>query len=373
MEIKKHCRNCGQEFTDHTTNKVRVWCSEACRKQYDRKHSSFYKSSSNKGGEEMKIKEIVDVQELGETLLSGFNKRKKLIYIPKKRDIFKGKLEESAVLLLSDIHIGKLNYFVEEGTGKSVLTYNSDMMVQEANRLVESVYRINQLLAGSYNIKKLYIFGLGDLIDNEIIVRGQRHFVDVGVGAQLMLGVKLMTDLLTSFLKEFDEIEAVFIGGNHGRLTQHREMAPFYNNFDYLLGQMLAIAFKNEPRVKIITPESWFHTHKIFGWNYFLHHGNTVFSWMGFPYYGLVRSGKSRRTEMDIDMECIGHFHRRMEVPISSRSITLVNGCWIEKDEFGWRQYGNLTKPEQYYFGVSEKRPRTWSWNIELLKHTGGH
>ena len=172
--------------------------------------------------------------------------------------------------------------------------------------------------------------------------------------------------MFTEFLKMFDEIEFVVIGGNHGRMTQGREAAPFYNNFDYLLGKMIEITFKDEPRVKVITPESWFHLHKIYGWKYLLHHGNTVFSWMGLPYYGIVRSGKSRRTEIDIDLECIGHFHQSMEIKISSKSKTLVNGSWIKDDDFGWRQFGQRSVPEQYYFGTSERRPRTWSFVIDL-------
>jgi hypothetical protein len=314
------------------------------------------------------MKNLIDAQEFTKALIDGFGKQKRLIRLPKKVDISTGRMEESAVLMLSDMHIGKVNYYAELETGKGYQTYNTQIAIKEANRLVDGVFTINQLLSHSYAIRKLYIFGLGDLVDNDIIVKGQRFYVDVGVGAQIMLATKILEDMLVAFLNTFEEIEFILIGGNHGRLTEHREMAPFYNNFDWLLGQMLSKSFKDEPRVKIVTPESWFHLHKIYDWKFLLHHGNTVYSWMGLPYYGIVRSGKSRRTEMDVDIECIGHFHTTMEIPISSHSKTLVNGSWIEKDDFGWRQYGNLSKAEQYYFGVSPKRARSWSFVLDLKK-----
>jgi len=70
---------------------------------------------------------------------------------------------------------------------------------------------------------------------------------------------------------------------------------------------------------------------------------------------------------MNYDIECIGHFHQKMEIPIGSNAIALVNGAWIENDDFAWRTMGVLSRPEQWYFGVSPKRPRTWQFPLDLL------
>lgn len=315
----------------------------------------------------MKKMEVVDYHDFTEELLAQFESRKRLRF-PKNKKIFEGKLVEQAALVLSDIHTGKKNYFPNE-EGTSTLTYSPEIMWREATRLVGSVSDINQLLSSSYDIKRLNIFALGDLIDNDLIIQGQRFFVDAGAGAQLMTGVSLMTSLINEFLKMFDEIDVVVIGGNHGRINARaRDMTPFYNNFDWLLGEILKIQFKDEKRVQITCPESWFIVKTIMGWRYMLHHGNTVWSWMGLPYYGITRKSTTRRGEIGYDLECLGHWHQRIDVPIGSSVMAIVNGCWIENDDFAWRQYGVLTKPQQYYFGISPKRPRSWQFNIDLLK-----
>jgi hypothetical protein len=314
-------------------------------------------------------KELLDFQTFSDSLLKSFQKAQKKICIPSKNKIFKGKdkIKESAVLLLSDIHVGKINYFPDE-VGKSIQTYNERIMWMNANRLVESIAQVNYLLSSYYKLKKLYIFGLGDIIDNDVIVQGQQLFIDVGAGAQLMKAVNLLTQIITQLLTQFEEIELNIIGGNHGRINaKARDMIPFYNNLDYLLGKILQIQFKDEKRVKVICPESWFHIVTIKGWKYFIHHGNTTKSWLGLPYYGITRKSMARRGEMHYDIECIGHFHHRMNINIGSRSRTIVNGCWIENDDFSWKNYGTFTYPQQYYFGVSKKRPKTWSWDLDLV------
>ena len=149
-------------------------------------------------------------------------------------------------------------------------------------------------------------------------------------------------------------------------MSQKMEASPSTRSFDYHMLKILEVIFQNENRVKFIIPDSWFYVQKIYNWRFLLHHGNTVYSWLSLPYYGIVRQGKARRIEIPYSIECIGHFHQRMEIPVGSHSYTLVNGSWIPKDFFAWQKYGVLSKPEQYFFGVSSKRPRTWSFSIDL-------
>jgi hypothetical protein len=268
---------------------------------------------------------------------------------------------------LGDIHAGKTNQFLNPDTGLMETTYNEDKMVQEFNRLLDSIYGINHLLSHGYNIKKLNIFGVGDLVDNNLIFKGQQWFVEYGVGKQMITLITLLTKFLEACLTMFDEVEFVIVGGNHGRMTHAREAYPAYQSFDYLVGKMIETVFKGKPRIDVRVSESWYYLKKIYEWRYFIHHGDTVYSWMSLPYYGIVRQSKARRIEMNFDMECIGHFHTKMEVPVSSHAVTLVNGCWIENEDFSWRKFGNLSRPEQWYFGVSPKRPRTWQFPLDLL------
>ena len=315
----------------------------------------------------MKDEKLVDLGGFSKEMMKQFSRQKRLIHAPRARDLFRGKIEESAVLMLSDIHCGQVNKFLEPETGKMVTTYDIDKTIDEFDRLLDGVCTINQLLSANYQIDKLYIFGLGDYLEGDIIFEGQRFFISEGVGAQLVTLVGIMTNFINELLKTYKEIEFICISGNHGRFGRKREAAPTSNTFDYLMGKWLETVFKDEPRVKIVVPESWYYLAKIYNWRYLLHHGDTVYSWMSLPYYGLKRQGTARRIEIPHNMECIGHFHQKMEIPISSKSLTLVNGGWIEKSDFGWRKFGILSYPEQYYFGVSPKRSRSWCFGIDLL------
>ena len=205
---------------------------------------------------------------------------------------------------------------------------------------------------------------MGDVLckSHQILIQDQVLIV----GEQLVFLSRVMTDFLSEILKEFQEVEFVCIAGNHGRFQTAREAAPTSNSFDYLLGKLLEAIFKDEPRIKIVVPESWYYFADIYKWRYFLHHGDTVYSWMSIPYYGLKRQGTSRRVEERFDVECIGHFHQVMTIPIGGSSETIVNGSWIRDSDFGWKKFGQKSRAEQYYFGVSTKRPSTWRWTIDL-------
>jgi len=360
-----------------TREEIIKWCEE---------HNRSYKAVINqasylgikkdkqhlkksKGGDKMS-KVLVDLEEFVNTLLEKFKEKPPRVRIPKAK-LTTGKLKEDAILVISDIHLGKINHFVDLKTGKSVETYNEKIMWKQASRLVESVRDINNLLSKSYKLTTLYIFCLGDLVDNDIIYSGQRFFIEAGAGSQVIKAVQLFQFFIKEFLKLFEKIHLVILGGNHGRLSGDAKTAhPWYNNLDWLIGQMLQISFKDVDRVKIETPESWFFIKQINGWKYLLHHGAGIPSWMGFPYYGISRRAMARKAEMDIDVEIIGHFHRVFEIPVSSRSFTLVNGCWMEKDQYSWQRYGYLTKPQQLYFGSSKKRPITWRFVLDLTKRT---
>jgi hypothetical protein len=311
-------------------------------------------------------KGMFELKQFASVIKSDVLSKSSVINIGYKKP-FTGKIKESAVLMLSDIHEGKINKFSDFSTsGKSSVTYNHEIMLTEFNKLTESIYSVIGLLKGSYDIEKLYIYGLGDYLDNDVIYKGQRFFVEYGAGKQILMLVKVLSDFVRELLKVFKEIEFVGISGNHGRFTANREEAPVENNIDYLMLKFLEIMFKDEKRVKFIIPESWFHLHQIYDWKYFLHHGDTVYSWLSLPYYGIVRQGKARRIEVDYDIDCIGHFHTRMEIPVSSTAYTLVNGSFVKKDSFAWKKFGVISKAEQYFFGVSPKRPRTWSFSLEM-------
>jgi len=321
---------------------------------------------SQGGDEKMNKIKLLDYNKLSKSLLDLAKQDRVEIHLPKIRKQKNTKFTEQAVLMLSDIHFGKLNYYLDFNSNKRVLTYSPEIFTTELNRLLDGITTIKDLLLGGYNLDTLNIFALGDLVDNELIYRGQQKFVEEGVIAQVLNLTSYLKQMIISLLKIFPKVKMTVIGGNHARLTSIPEADWDYNNFDYLIGKILQIMFEKEKRVEIIVPESWFYLAQIYSWKYLLHHGNTVYSWMSMPYYGITRQSKSRRMEIPYDMELIAHFHQFMEIATSSHTTTIVNGAWIKNDEFAWKKFGVLSQPQQVFFGVSPKRKKTWEFPIDL-------
>lgn len=272
---------------------------------------------------------------------------------------------ETAVLLLGDIHIGKKNYFFDNNTNETILTYDFDIFTKQSQNLYERVRQIISLLQSQYHFEKLVIYFLGDIFDNDIIFKGQRFSIDMGMGEQLWRGSEIIIALIYNLLKVFPKIEIVGIIGNHGRHGL-KEASPVQNNFDYHFYKILDLVFKSNKKVKVTVPEMWFYYHKIYGHTYFIHHGNDVYSWLGLPYYGISRKSKARAVEIPFDLELIGHFHTAMRIPISSHNFTIINASWIKNDIYAWEKYGVLSKPQQTFFGVSRKHPITWQFDLNL-------
>ncbi len=318
----------------------------------------------------MRNTKIVDYEKVVNAIWKNVEKNKVEIQLPplKKR---KGvKLVEQAVLLLSDIHFGKVNSFWDYTTNQQIITYDIPIFIKELNRLLDGIVTIRNLLLGGYDFEMLNIFCLGDLIDNEIIYRGQQKFIEEGVISQVLSLIEYLKEMVLYLLNIFPKIRMIFISGNHSRLNSKIEADYDYNNFDYLIGSILKEhTFNGIQSVEIIVPESWFYVAEIYSWKYLLHHGNSVYTWMGIPYYGILRQSKSRRMEIPYDIEIMGHFHQVMEMVTSSHSRTIINGSWIKNDNFAWRKFGILSVPQQLFFGVSPKRPKTWEFPLDLDHH----
>jgi len=318
------------------------------------------------------VKKLLDYNQLSKSLVEVLKKDRPEIQLPKQKVLRNGRLVEQAVLLLSDIHYGKINEFYDTKTNKRTITYSPQIFTDELNRLLDGISTINELLLGGYNLETLNILAVGDLVDNELIYKGQKKFVEEGVIAQVLDLVSYLKKMTLELLKLFPKIRWVIVGGNHARITSGVEADWDYNNFDYLVGKILQLSFEgqaeNQDRVEVIVPESWYYVHKIYNWKYLLHHGNFIYSWMSLPYYGIVRQSKSRAIEIPYDIEIIGHFHpsQILQIPTSSHSLTIVNGSWIEKDEFGWKRFASLSSAKQFYFGVSTKRPMSWAFPLDL-------
>ncbi len=276
----------------------------------------------------------------------------------------KTKREESSILDLSDMHMGMINEVFDSKKGKKVLTYNMNIFEEELVNLQESVFQIHEILSNAYNLRELTVLCLGDIVTNDRIFPEQTFEIEKVVGLQIWDAVSYLTKLLNNLLKVYEKITFVGVVGNHGRSNPTHYNEPVENNFEYFIYKTLQKQFAKSKRINIIVPESRRYIHEICGWKHMIEHGDSM---RGSSRTYIEKQIKDLKINVGgFDVLHFGHFHRLEEMEISDSVIVKQNGCWIEKDNYGFSKFKNYSVPKQHFFGCNRKRPETWAYKIDL-------
>jgi len=282
----------------------------------------------------------------------------------------KRKQEEIANLVISDLHTGMINTFYNNATGKNEITYNDEIRKREEQNYVKSVRHIYNLLSYTYYFKELKIFLLGDLITNDRIFEGQQFEVSKGYGEQIWEIVFELADIINLLSSMFPKIMVYCCVGNHGRSNQNLKSAlnePVTNNFEYTLYRILKLMLEKNKKIEVIVPESRFYSTLNYGHKIFMSHGDTI---RGFSSGYLERKAKELLINLPegYNLYILGHRHVAERKSISPTAEVLVNGSWINHDNYAFDIYGSSTKAIQYFFGSSQKRVISWLFGLDFLE-----
>ena len=276
-----------------------------------------------------------------------------------------GKQKEIANLVISDIHAGMVNKFYDPTSQSEIITYNDEIRKKQMLSYVQSVYSIYNLLKNSYYFEKLNIFVLGDIITNDRIFEGQTFNISKAVGEQIwdvVFDLAYMINRLSGF---FENIEVYCVVGNHGRTTREPTEEPTTNNFEYHLYKILELLLKENKRIKVIVPTTKFYSIKNYNHSIFFSHGDTI---RGSTITYVEKKAKELLINLPEGYETyiLAHRHKADRISLSPTSEVLINGSWIKYDEYAFKLYGTTTKPIQYFFGTSRKRPISWLFQIDF-------
>ena len=274
------------------------------------------------------------------------------------------KKEEMSILDISDVHIGMINQVFDSISGKKIVTYNMDIFKKELNTLYKSVTDIHNILINAYNLRELTIFFLGDLITNDRIFKEQSFEIEKVVGLQIWDAVNYFTEFFNRLLTIYEKITIVGVVGNHGRSLPDSYEEPIQNNFEYFIYKIWEKQFADSQRVKVIVPESRRYIHKIYNWKHLIEHGDSM---RGISDTSIERQIKELSLNIGgFDVMHYGHVHKLKEREVADKVIVKQNGCWIEKDDYGFRKFKTYSVPKQHFFGCNVKRPETWAYKIDL-------
>ncbi len=274
--------------------------------------------------------------------------------------------EETIVLMISDIQAG--TYISKESTG-GLNEYNWSILERQFDVLFDTMEEIvlrHKLVAP---IKNLHVHLIGDIVEGWDIFRGQAQNIDRDITRQVLD----ISDLLAFFLDRtrtlFDHIHVVGVPGNHGRIGKKGENLH-YVNYDCVVYEVVQRELKNFPEFTWQITKSWWQVDEIYGYKFFMLHGDDIKSWQGIPYYGIDRSNKNNREllgnkKLYYDYMELGHFHTPAELPGVNNEI-FVNGCWPGGTIFSMKGLATANAPVQKLFAVHPKHGVTYRYPILL-------
>ena len=273
---------------------------------------------------------------------------------------------ETAVVLCSDIHLAET---IRPEDANGVNFYNS---IVASNRLWEHSQKVRSIIGrhmSLYKIDRIWSPVLGDILNGTI----HEEYVatnDLSDPAAVILGARL----LRMFYEELKglglpiEIDAVH--GNHARLTPKvPTKRQAHTNLDWQCYEMLADRFVDDDQVSVAITTAQIGMKKIFDWNYVFEHGIDVKNGREEDFEDRVRALFDDPTFREatgyqgasFDQIIIGNLHKPKFL-----ERTVVNGSYIGQNELGQSWRLKPIRAQQLTWGVSEKYPRTWQYNIDL-------
>jgi hypothetical protein len=310
------------------------------------------------------------VSELRNVLLkeSKFEYKTKIEPVKTQNRIVSKDHSEIAVSVLSDWH-GSEDIRLNATSG--INQYNSVVMANRAYELAIKEKQILSLHSSIYKISKIFMPILGDQVGGSI-------HSDLSATNDLSdpCAVVLTSRIMIMFVEEMKTlgipIDISCISGNHGRILPKmpfKAQASF--TYDYIVYEILAEHFKNDPLVTIEINPGQFGERKLFDWVYRFEHG-----------YNL-KSGDSQKLEDKIramfddtiarqatgfkgasfDQIMVGHLH---ESGVKERVVK--NGALSGTGELGFGLHLRPCSAQQTLFGVSKDHVKTWHYFVDVTR-----
>ena len=178
---------------------------------------------------------------------------------------------QTAVLMLSDIHLGQKTVAEELGVFGE---YNSDLAIARMCHTFTTFANVAK--HQPFPVEKMIVAALGDLVEHAQLRPGHEGFVDLDVTKQTLTVAQILSEGLSMLASEFPTIELIGVPGNHGRVAADPRKNHPAENFDYLAYKIAEIALKDQENVAFQIPESWYAHFSIYDWNFFAIHGENT-------------------------------------------------------------------------------------------------
>lgn len=277
---------------------------------------------------------------------------------------------QSAVLMLSDTHIGQV---VKPEQTLGMGGYNFEMFLRRLARLERSVRSI-LLDHTTTEVPEICVAALGDFLHGAL-----SHSVEAGQVNTLFTQWFSASHALAQFFRNLSQIAPVRVYGavgNHTRWGTQKKMPTdnTFSNLDLFLLSHVAALVRDCPTIKFNLDEQPFCRFAVQGHQFLGTHGTHMRGgdrMLGIPTHALgrnnfVQTQLALRSGQPIPQYLLlGHLHRPIQLPTTLGSI-LVNGGWAGIDGFGLMEAFNSSYPSQRFFLVHPKFGISASYELRL-------
>lgn len=323
-----------------------------------------------------KYNQVVEVSCVEDRLVEAAREVLKTPYTPEPPVVYRTPAAQkhtpqTAVLLLSDGHIGKV---VDPEQTLNFGRYNFEIFCSRLKHLENRVISIMTEHQKS-KITKLLIAMLGDMVDGSL-----NHAAEAGqantVFAQAYNGAHVVAQFLRNIAPHVPSIQIETVVGNHGRWgTQHKMPTKNrYSNLDMFFYAMVESLVRDISTIKFNLNVQPFQTVMIEESVLWLGHGDHLKGGdkaLGVPAHSIgrqlstVAQMHSREGRQVPNIYCVGDKHKSMELPHCNGDF-IINSSFVGYDEYAHSSNFPDSGPAQKLFFVHPRYGRTATYNIYL-------
>ncbi len=252
--------------------------------------------------------------------------------------IVNGKTASVPILCLGDWHYGERVNPSEAGGYQ----FNAAIAEDRIRRTIEKTASLTRDALAGLEYPGIVCALLGDMTSGALhpeLAESDEYSV--------FMAILRVRDLIVGAIRALaDEFGRVFVPtavGNHGRSFDRKPRAKGYTerNSDWLIYQLVAREFQNDPRVTVMIPDAGETVFRVYGRTFLLTHGDQLGTRGGDGIIGAIGpvmrgSLKTIRSVqslgIDVDHLIVGHWHQSLYLP----NVT-VNGALKGPDEYALR------------------------------------
>jgi hypothetical protein len=280
----------------------------------------------------------------------------------------KAQIVEHCVMHLSDGHHDQV--ILPEQVG-GLEEYNFPISCCRAERYVDTVVEWTQrTLTPRFYFPVLWILAYGDHSCGEIHRAAERSYYRNQFKNCLAIG-QLHSLMIRDLAAHFEQVNVLYLSGNHGRRTPKKDYLGANDNWDYLVAEVARLHCRGLENTNFLIPDAWSANVNINGVGFNISHGDDVRSNLGIPWYGMQRRQKglvalgAAAGAQRVRYFCVGHHHNTATLSDIDGEL-VINGAWPATDAYAYNSLSSYREPAQWFHGVNPKHGITWRLNAKL-------